>query len=337
MFVRRSEVSCFRSIQRDSAVTGEKAMSASLEGSGTAALGLRTNASRAGPAASRVRAGFHRVAGATCGSNVIFLGPTRRSRSGAIDCRQLAAAISRSAALIVTCASCSASANVTDDTGGPDTGAVPKVGGAPGVAGGAETTAGGRSRRQATAAPTTPIGAVIRNCRRVFIFFLSEALSYRLGRASQAVQYRVRRLRPRLRDARFARGFSVVGHASAGPWYTPGTSRLLPAVHTSGMATLAMRSQRVARVIRKMTTRSIFREKPMHFPSRTRWMFTLVLAFVASSGSYAAEQTRQASTDSLIYDLKNPDAPRRQSAVRDLGIARFLPAIPALLPLAEDP
>src|SRR5207247_4093844 len=32
-----------------------------------------------------------------------------------------------------------------------------------------------------------------------------------------------------------------------------------------------------------------------------------------------------------------PDAPKRQSATRDLGIAKFLPAIPALLPLAGDP
>ena len=63
------------------------------------------------------------------------------------------------------------------------------------------------------------------------------------------------------------------------------------------------------------------------------------LAFAFASGSLAIAQTRiqQASTDSLIYDLKNPDAPRRLAAARDLGIAKFQPAIPALLPLAEDP
>jgi HEAT repeat protein len=63
------------------------------------------------------------------------------------------------------------------------------------------------------------------------------------------------------------------------------------------------------------------------------------LAFAFASGSIAIAQTRiqQASTDSLIYDLKNPDAPRRLAAARDLGIAKFQPAIPALLPLAEDP
>ena len=78
----------------------------------------------------------------------------------------------------------------------------------------------------------------------------------------------------------------------------------------------------------------------MRFPSRTgRMSAALLLAFALATagGRSTAAQTRQASTDSLIYDLKNPDAPRRQSAVRDLGIARFLPAIPALLPLAADP
>jgi len=78
----------------------------------------------------------------------------------------------------------------------------------------------------------------------------------------------------------------------------------------------------------------------MRFPSRTGRMsaaLLLALALATAGGRSTAAQTRQASTDSLIYDLKNPDAPRRQSAVRDLGIARFLPAIPALLPLAADP
>src|SRR5882672_1079884 len=138
MFVSRSDVSCFRSIQRESFVTGACAMSASLAGNGTVSLALRTNVSRVGPDLSPASSGFQRVAGATSGSSAIFLGPTRRSRSGAIDCRQLAAAISRSAALIVTCASFSASANVDGDTAGPAPGAVPNVGGAPGVDGGAD-------------------------------------------------------------------------------------------------------------------------------------------------------------------------------------------------------
>jgi HEAT repeat protein len=63
----------------------------------------------------------------------------------------------------------------------------------------------------------------------------------------------------------------------------------------------------------------------------------LALAFAAASGRSASAQTTQVSTDSLIYDLKNPDAPRRLAAARDLGAAKYLPSIPALLPLAEDP
>ncbi len=66
--------------------------------------------------------------------------------------------------------------------------------------------------------------------------------------------------------------------------------------------------------------------------------FPVVLAFCAAlSASAASAQTpRQVTTDSLIYDLKNPDAGRRKDAARDLGAAKFLPAIPALLPLTED-
>ena len=60
----------------------------------------------------------------------------RRSSSGASERCQLDAAISRSAGRIVTCTSFSASANVAADTGGPVTGPVPNVGGAPGVAAG---------------------------------------------------------------------------------------------------------------------------------------------------------------------------------------------------------
>jgi HEAT repeat protein len=82
----------------------------------------------------------------------------------------------------------------------------------------------------------------------------------------------------------------------------------------------------------------------MRFQSRTHWMSTTLcaasaLAFAATTGSSASAQTRtfQPSTDSLVYDLKNPDAPRRRAAARDLGTARYLPAISALLPLVEDP
>ena len=67
MFVSRSEVSAFRSIQRDSRVTGANAMSASFAGSGPRRRALRTNASRAGPV---VLAGEHGIPAAS---------PARRS------------------------------------------------------------------------------------------------------------------------------------------------------------------------------------------------------------------------------------------------------------------
>jgi HEAT repeat protein len=63
----------------------------------------------------------------------------------------------------------------------------------------------------------------------------------------------------------------------------------------------------------------------------------LTLASVLAVASVAHAQVRPASTDSLIYDLKNPDAPRRLAAARELGTAKYVPAIPALLPLADDP
>jgi HEAT repeat protein len=70
-------------------------------------------------------------------------------------------------------------------------------------------------------------------------------------------------------------------------------------------------------------------------------LFLAMLAgtFAAATVSPASAQTpnKQASTAGLIYDLKSPDAPRRLAAARDLGIAKYRPAIPALLPLAEDP
>ena len=92
---------------------------------------LRTNRSRAGPAVTPGSSGFQRVAGASVGSSATLRGPVRRSSSGAIDVRQLAAAILRCASVIVTCTSFSASANVAGVTSGPTAGAVPNVGGAP--------------------------------------------------------------------------------------------------------------------------------------------------------------------------------------------------------------
>jgi HEAT repeat protein len=77
----------------------------------------------------------------------------------------------------------------------------------------------------------------------------------------------------------------------------------------------------------------------MRFELRTARLRTALPVFLVLCApvSAGAQTTRQVSTDSLIYDLKNPDAPRRVEAARELGMAKFLPAIPALLPLADDP
>ena len=139
MLVSRSDVIFLSAIHRDSCVTGANAIASSVDGSAVESLFERTNRSCAGPTGSPVSAGFHRVAGAMVASSGTFRGPTRRSRYGAIDERQLAAAICRSASVIVTCASFSASANVAADTAGPAPFAVPNVGGAP--AGGADAGA----------------------------------------------------------------------------------------------------------------------------------------------------------------------------------------------------
>ena len=116
--------------------------------------------------------GFQLVAGRTWASSATLRGPTRRSRSGAIERRQLVAARLRSASVIDTCASFSASANVAEVTGGPDVGPVPKVGGAPGVvAGGAEAGVWpiDGCPLHAAETPSKPTGAAIKNCLRLFI------------------------------------------------------------------------------------------------------------------------------------------------------------------------
>jgi hypothetical protein len=61
-----------------------------------------------------------------------FLGPVRRSYSGAIVTRQLAAACFSSGSLNSTRASFSASANVDAETSGPAAGAVANAEGVPG-------------------------------------------------------------------------------------------------------------------------------------------------------------------------------------------------------------
>src|SRR4029079_19241712 len=94
-----------------------------------------------------------------------------------------------------------------------------------------------------------------------------------------------------------------------------------------------------------MTAAHFLEEKTMRFELRTRRLpaalptaLALWIVCAALGASPASAQTvRQISTDSLIYDLKNPDAGRRTEAARQLGLAKFVPSIPALLPLTEDP
>jgi hypothetical protein len=94
---------------------------------------------------------------------------------GAIALRQLPTAVARSASVIVTWASFSASANVVAETSGPTAGAVLNATGAPGVDGVEGSVAApvclafvSDSPRHAAAAATRPNGARMRNCRRVF-------------------------------------------------------------------------------------------------------------------------------------------------------------------------
>ena len=109
--------------------------------------------------------GFQTVAGASVSASATLRGPVRRSRYCASDCRHESAACCRSAAVIVTCISFSASANVAAVTAGPEPAPVPNVGGAPGVpAAGVDCEAGvGVSLLHAAAVTRKPSGARIRN------------------------------------------------------------------------------------------------------------------------------------------------------------------------------
>lgn len=77
----------------------------------------------------------------------------------------------------------------------------------------------------------------------------------------------------------------------------------------------------------------------MRGQSHTRPLLAIVVAVTCVSGVAASARTTtsQVTLESLIYDLKNPDARRRLAAARDLGHAKYRLAIPDLLPLAEDP
>src|SRR5262249_28334173 len=113
--------------------------------------------------------GFQSVAGASVGAIETLRGPVRRSRYGAIDCRQESAACCRSAGVIVTCTSFSASANVAGVTTGPAAVPAPNVGGAPGVGDVAGGDEGCGWLRHAAAPTRNPSGAATRNWRRVFM------------------------------------------------------------------------------------------------------------------------------------------------------------------------
>src|SRR5262245_8838551 len=69
-----------------------------------------------------------------------------------------------------------------------------------------------------------------------------------------------------------------------------------------------------------------------------RYTTLVIAALVLTSATAAmAASTRQVSVESLIYDLKSPDAVRRQAAAKELGAVKYRPAIPQLVPLAKDP
>ena len=134
-------------------------MSASFAGNGPGSPPARTNRSRVGGVCPRDSIGVHRVAGDTSGSSATFRGPVRRSSIGAIVLRQVAAAIVRSAGVIVTCANFSASAKVFVVTSGPAGGSVPNVGGAPAVGVAGVCVCDWDLPLQAVAAPINPSGA----------------------------------------------------------------------------------------------------------------------------------------------------------------------------------
>jgi hypothetical protein len=139
-------------------------MSSSLEGSDRRGSAVRMKRSLAGPAGCATNDGSQRVAGDAEDGGENLRGPTRRSYNGAIELRQLPAAVSRSAVASSNCTSFSASANVAVDTGGPAFGAVPKAGGAPG----GRDVDSGVGLRHAARTAMNPVEARFRKRRREF-------------------------------------------------------------------------------------------------------------------------------------------------------------------------
>src|SRR3954465_1095653 len=145
MLVSRSDVSLRDSIQRDSCVTGAYAIAASDDGIGRCSSRERTKRSLSAGTVTPGNTGFHTVPGTSLAVIATLRGPVRRSRYGAIEVRPHAAACSRSAGVIVTCISFSASAKVSGVTAGPDPAPGPNVGGAPGVDGACASRTGASS------------------------------------------------------------------------------------------------------------------------------------------------------------------------------------------------
>ncbi len=79
----------------------------------------------------------------------------------------------------------------------------------------------------------------------------------------------------------------------------------------------------------------------MRLQSRFRWLplFIVATAVVGlpTSTPRVAAQTRQVPVEGLIYDLKHPDAGRRQVAVHELGAAKYRAATPDLVAMVHDP
>src|SRR5215831_21338143 len=88
MYVRCSEVSLPCSIQRESLVTGAKAMSASFEGRGPGSELVRTKRSHDAAGRSSGSTESYREKGASVGSRATLRGPVRRSMRAAMFTRQ---------------------------------------------------------------------------------------------------------------------------------------------------------------------------------------------------------------------------------------------------------
>src|SRR4029077_14813449 len=63
----------------------------------------------------------------------------------------------------------------------------------------------------------------------------------------------------------------------------------------------------------------------------------MAVLVLTSAAAGLEASNRQVSVESLIYDLKSPDAVRRQAAAKELAAVKYRAAIPNLIPLTRDP